>query len=239
MTNKTYFSNFFVALCASLSDDAFLAFAEATLANLQNDSKADAEDVALLAETVTTLRAAHGQRGPGGKVATAATLQQAVRQFLQWAQLTNVQKVFPAFPDRKQTERIDIFPGGMEALYRATQQNILGRAKYYLDKISHTYGKQTGITPEVAAARYKTLQDALTGRTTHAAEVRNGIAAVDAQEEDVCEALYRAYAGLLHRHYATPELAYAYFPFPNGTGALADGNLPALPKSHPADEIGQ
>ncbi|MDO7873523.1 hypothetical protein Q5H93_02180 [Hymenobacter sp. ASUV-10] len=239
MTNKTYFVNFFVPLCASLSDDAFLAFAEAALANLQNDPEADAEDVKALAETVARLRAAHTQRGQGGKVAAAATLQQAVRSFLQWAQLTNVQKVFPAFPDRQQAERIDIFPGGMAALYQANQKNILGRAKYYLDKISQTYGGKTGITPEVAAAQYKTLENALTGRTTHSSEVRSGAAAVDAEEEVVCGALYRAYAGLLHRHYATPELAYAYFAFPQSTGTPADGNLPNLPKTHPADGVGQ
>jgi|GEM_PF-2669279 len=239
MTNKTYFTNFMVPLCASLSDDAFLAFAEAVLANLKNDPKADPADVAALEETVGELRAAHDKRGQGGKVATAATLQRAVRTFLQWAQLTNVQKVFPAFPDRKQAERIDIFPGGMDALYRATQTNILSRAKYYLDKISTTYGAKTGITPAVAAAQYKTLEDALTGRTTHSSEVRSGSAAVDAEEEVVCEALYRAYAGLLHRHYEHPEQAYVYFPFPNSTGTPADGNLASLPKGHPADEVGQ
>jgi hypothetical protein len=239
MTNKTYFANFFVPLCASLSDDAFLAFAEAALANLKKDSKADPADVELLEETVTRLRAAHTQQGPGGKAASTATLKTVVREFLQWAQLTNVQKVFPAFPDRKQAERIDIFPGGMDALYRADQTNILGRAKYYLDKISGTYGAKTGITPEVAAAQYQLLQDALTSRTTHSAEVRSGSAAVDAEELVVCGALYRAYAGLLHRFYEHPDRAYAYFPFPNTTGTPADGNLPSLPKGHPADGVGQ
>lgn len=239
MTNKTHFTNFMVPLCASLSDDAFLAFAEAVLANMKKDPDADPADVAALAETVTQLRTEHTKLGVGGKAASTATLKTVVRQFLQWAQLTNVQKVFPVFPDRKQAERIDIFPGGMDALYRADQTNILGRAKYYLDKISKTYGAKTGVTPEVAAAQYQLLQEALTGRTTHSSEVRSGSAAVDAEELVVCGALYRAYAGLLHRHYERPELAYAYFPFPNSTGTPADGNLASLPKGHPADELAQ
>ena len=235
MTNKTYFNNFFVALCASLSDDDFRAFAEATLANVQQDQDADAADVAALTDTLEQLRTAHAQHGVGGKAASVAVLRQAVRGFLQWARLTNVQKVFPAFPEPRQAERIDIFPGGMDALYRADQTNILARAKYYLDKISGPYGQQTGVTPATAAAQYQQLQDALTGRTTHAAEVRTGSAAVDAQEQAVCGALYRTYAGLLHRHYAQPERAYAYFPFPNSTGTATDGNLASRPKPHPAD----
>jgi hypothetical protein len=59
---------------------------------------------------------------------------------------------------------------------------------------------------------------------------------VNAEEEVVCDGLYRAYAGLLHQHYEQPELAYSYFPFPNSTGTVSDGNLASLPKSHPADE---
>jgi hypothetical protein len=236
MTNKSYFFNFFIPLCASLSDDEFLAFAEAVLANLQKDPNANADDIAVLEPPVEKLRAAHTKRGVGGKSASVATLKTVVREFLQWAKLTNVQKVFPAFPDRKQTERIDIFPGGMDALYRADQTNILGRAKYYLDKISGTYGKQTGITAADAAKQYKALEEALSGRTTDAASRRGGAVAVNAEEETVCDGLYRAYAGLLHQHYEQPELAYSYFPFPNSTGTVADGNLASLPKPHPADE---
>ncbi|SDY29770.1 hypothetical protein [Hymenobacter psychrophilus] len=237
MTNKSYFFNFFVPLCASLSDDEFLAFAESVLANLKKDSKADAADVAGLEAQVTKLRAAHTQRGISGKSASVATLKQAVRDFLQWAKLTNIQKVFPAFPDRKQAERIDIFPGGMDALYRADQTNLLSRAKYYLDKISGPYGKQTGITAADAAKQYKALEEALTGRTTAATDKRSGSAAVDAEELAVCEGLYRAYAGLLYHHSEHPEQAYAYFPFPNATGTAADANLASLPKGHPADEV--
>lgn len=237
MTNKSFFNNFFFALCASLSDDEFLAFAEAALANLKKDPNADAADVAALETTVAQLRAAHTKRGVGGKSASVTTLRGAVKSFLEWAKLANVQKVFPAFPDRKQAERIDIFPGGMDALYRADQTNILGRAKYYLDKISGAYGSKTGITAADAAAQYKLLDDALKGRTTTAADVRGGSAAVDAEEQVVCVGLYRAYAGLLHRHYEHPDQAYAYFPFPNSTGSVADGNLASLPKPHPAEEI--
>ena len=236
MTNKTYFSNFFVPLCASFSDDEFLAFAEAVAANLKKDPKANADDLVFLEAQVEQLRATHTKRGVGGKSASVATLQGAVRNFLQWAKLTNIQKVFPAFPDRKQAERIAIFPGGMDALYRADQTNMLSRAKYYLDKISGTYGGKTGITPADAAAQYKMLEDALAGRTTDAADKRGGSAAVDAEELLVCGGLYRAYGGLLHQHYQQPELAYSYFPFPNSTGTVADGNLASLSKSHPADE---
>ena len=237
MTNKTYFLNFFVPLCASLNDDEFLAFAEAALANLKKDAAANAVDLAFLEPQVAKLRAAHGQRGVGGKAASVATLKTAVRTFLQWAKLTNIQKVFPAFPDRKQAERVDIFPGGMDALYRADQTNILSRAKHYLDKISGPYGAKTGIKPADAAAQYKTLEEALTGRTTDAADKRGGSVAVDAEELVVCGGLYRAYGGLIHRHYDQPEKAYAYFPFPNSTGTAADGNLASLPKAHPADTV--
>ncbi len=238
MTNKTYFLNFFEPLCASLSDDEFLAFAEATLANLQADAQADAADVAALAAPVARLRAAHTQRGVGGKSASTATLKAAVRDFLAWVKLTNVQKVFPAFPDRNQAERIDIFPGGMDALYRADQTNLLARARYYLDKITGPYGKQTGITTAEATAQYHTLEAALAGRTTAVADKRGGAVAVDAEEATTCEALYRAYAGLLHRHYAQPERAYAYFPFPASTDTAADANLSNLGKAHPADAAG-
>ncbi|MBF9222565.1 hypothetical protein [Hymenobacter ruricola] len=235
MTHKTYFQNFFVALCAALSDDEFLAFATTVLLNLERDAQAHAEDMAYLQSLVEKLRAAHEQRGPQGQSATAATLRTAVKNFLAWAKLTNTAKVFPAFPDRAQAERIDIFPGGMDALYHADQSNVLGRAKYYLDRISTTYGAQTKVPPAQAAAEYKKLEEALTGRTTDHADHREGSAAVDAEELNVCTGLYRAYAGLLHTHFEHPERAYAYFPFPNTTGAATDDNLPSLPAApHPA-----
>ena len=178
MTHKTYFQNFFVTLCAALSDDDFLAFADTTLANLQRDPGAHADDVALLQPLVAQLRAAHQQRGPQGRLATAATLRETVKNFLAWAQLTNTTKVFPAFPNRNQPERlaifpggmdalyqadhgnllararhylerIDIFPGGMDALYHADQANLLGRARHYLTRIGTTHGAQTKVTPTV------------------------------------------------------------------------------------------
>ena len=237
MTHKTYFQNFFVALCAALSDDEFRAFAEAVLANLQRGSDAASPDAAspdadYLAPLLAKLRAAHEQRGPQGQSATAATLRTAVKNFLAWAQLTNTTKVFPAFPNREQTERIDIFPGGMDALYRADHTNILTRAKYYLDQIGTTYGAQTKVTPTEAAAEYKKLEDALAGRTTDHTTRQQGSAAVDAEELNVCLGLYRTYAGLLHEHFEHPEQAYAYFPFPNTQGTPADGNLPSLPPTH-------
>jgi hypothetical protein len=234
MTHKTYFQNFFVALCAALSDDEFLAFADAVLANLRRDA-ASADDAAYLAPLVEHLRQAHEQRGPQGKSATAATLRTAVKNFLAWAKLTNTTKVFPAFPNAAQAERIDIFPGGMDALYRAAQTNILPRAKYYLDKIGTTYGAQTKVDAKEVAAQYKQLEDALSGRTTDHTTRQEGSAAVDVEELKVCVGLYRAYAGLLHRHFEQPEVAYATFPFPNTQGTHADANLPSLPEPpHPA-----
>ena len=229
MTHKTYFHNFFVPLCAALSDDEFLAFAEATLANLQRVAKGYQPEIDYLAPRIEQLRAAHGQRGEQGKSATAATLRTAVKNFLAWAKLTNTTKVFPAFPDRNQTERLDIFPGGMESLYRADQSNILKRAKYYLDKIGTTYGPQTKVEAKEAAAQYQLLEQALTGRTTDHAIRQEGSAAVDAEELKVCVGLYRAYAGLLHEYFENPEMAYSFFPFPNTAGKPDDGNLPALP----------
>ena len=145
---------------------------------------------------------------------------------------------FPAFPNRNQAERIDIFPGGMDALYSADQTNILALAQYYLDKITGPYGKQTGVTTAESTAQYHKLEAALAGRTTAAADKRGGAVAVDAEEAATCEALYRAYAGLLHRHYAQPERAYAYFPFPASTGTAADANLSSLGKAHPAAGAG-
>jgi hypothetical protein len=235
MTHKTYFQNFFVALCAALSDDEFLAFADTVLANLGRDAAAHADDTAFLQPLVDKLRAAHEQRGPLGKSVTAATLGQAVKKFLAWAKLTNTTKVFPAFPDSAQKERIDIFPGGMTALYQANQSNILKRAKYYTDKVSTTYGPQTLVDAKVAATEYKELEEALTGRTIDHATRQEGSAAVDAEELKVCGGLYRAYTGLLHEHFENPEVAYAFFPFPNSTGTAADANLPSLPPApHPA-----
>ena len=235
MTHKTYFQNFFVALCAAQSDDEFLAFADAVLANLQRGTDTASPDAAYLAPLVAKLRTAHEQRGPQGLSATAATLRGAVKSFLAWAQLTNTTKVFPAFPNREQVERIAIFPGGMDALYHADQTSILGRAKYYLDRISTTYGPQTKVTPAEAAEQLKKLTDALTTRTTDHATRKEGSAAVDAEELSVCLGLYRAYAGLLHEHFEHPEQAYAYFPFPATTGTPADANLPSVPAAaHPA-----
>ena len=235
MTHKTYFHNFFVPLCAALSDDEFLAFADTALANLRRDAAAHADDVAYLTPLVEKLRTAHEQRGPQGQSATAATLRTAVKNFLAWAQLTNTTKVFPAFPNQTQAERLAIFPGGMSALYQANQSNVLKRAKYYLDQIGTTYGTQTKVTPTEAAAEYKKLEDALTGRTTDHATRQEGSAAVDAEELKVCVGLYRAYTGLLHEHFEHPELAYTFFPFPQTTGTAADGNLPSLPPvPHPA-----
>ena len=232
MTHHSYFFNFFVPLCASLSDDEFLAFADTALANLKRDPATHADDIALLEPLVEKLRAAHVQRGPQGKSATAATLAQAVKTFLAWAKLTNTTKVFPAFPNEAQAERIDIFPGGMTALYQANQSNILKRAQYYADKIGTTYGAQTKVDPKEAAAEYKKLEDALTGRTTDHATRQEGSAAVDAEELKVCVGLYRAYTGLLHAHFENPDLAYAYFPFPNTTGPADAGNLPSPPPTH-------
>jgi hypothetical protein len=124
----------------------------------------------------------------------------------------------------------------MDTLYQADQTNILTRAKYYLDRISGTYGSQTKVTAAEAATQYQTLEAALTGRTTEHADQKEGSAAVDAEEQAVCRGLYRAYAGLLHLHFDHPELAYAYFPFPKTTGTAADANLPSLPiGAHPAD----
>jgi hypothetical protein len=235
MTHKTYFQNFFIALCAALGDDEFLAFADTVLANLGRDAAAHADDLAYLTPLVEHLRAAHGQRGEQGKSATAAALRVAVKNFLSWAKLTNTTKVFPAFPDRNQAERLDIFPGGMDALYQADYTNVLKRAKYYLDRISTTYGSQTKVTPAEAALEYKKLDKALTGRTTDHATRQEGSAAVDAEELKVCLGLYRAYTGLLHEHFESPGVAYTFFPFPNSQGAAADGNLPAVPTpAHPA-----
>ena len=235
MTHHSYFFNFFVPLCASLSDDEFLAFADTALANLKRDPAAHADDIAYLAPLVEKLRAAHVQRGPQGHSATAATLRTAAKNFLAWAKRTNTTHVFPAFPDEAQAERLDIFPGGMSALYQANQSNILKRAEYYLTKIGTTYGAQTKVDAKEAAAQLQLLDDALKGRTTDHATRQEGSAAVDAEELRVCTGLYRAYAGLLHQHFDHPEQAYATFPFPRTTGTAADGNLPALPPApHPA-----
>lgn len=235
MTHKTYFYNFFVALAASLSDDDFLAFTEAVLVNLRREPVRYAAEIAYLEPQAAKLRAAHLARGTEGKSATVTTLRNAVREFLQWAQLTNTTHVFPAFPDRKQKERVDIFPGGMDALYRADQSNILKRAKYYLDKISLTYGDKTKVSAEEAAAQYKKIEDALTGRTGAVAEKRGISAAIDEQKLVVCVGLYRAYTRLLNEHFEQPEMAYTYFPFPQSTGQADDANLVSLPKAHPAD----
>ena len=235
MTHKTYFYNFFVALAAALSDDEFLAFSDAVLANLKRDPAKYATEIAYLEPQVEKLRAAHQARGMEGKSATVTDLRGAVRAFLQWAKLTNTTKIFPAFPDRKQKERVDIFPGGMDALYRADQTNILKRAKYYLDKISVTYAAQTTITPAAAKTQYDALEAALTKRTTATADKRGHSVAIDEQEEIVCVGLYRAYTRLLNEYFEQPEEAYTYFPFPQSTGAPEDANLPSLPKVHPTD----
>ena len=235
MTHKTYFYNFFVALAAATSDDEFLAFAEAALANLQREAATYAPEIAYLEPQVEQLRTTHQARGVNGKSATATDLRGAVRAFLAWAKLTNTTKVFPAFPDRKQKERVDIFPGGMDALYRADHTNLLKRAQYYLDKISGPYAAQTGITPAQATAQYALLEAALTNRTTDAATRRGHSAAIDEQEEVVCVGLYRAYTRLLNVHFEHPAQAYTYFPFPHTTGQPEDANLSSLPKTHPAD----
>jgi hypothetical protein len=233
MTHKTYFQNFFLALAAALSDDAFLAFAVTTLANLDADGSfpevADALR-ALLAE----LKKQHQARGVvGGKVASSATFQQAVRKFLKWVQLTNTTKVFPAFPDRNQAERLTILPGGMDYLYQADNDNVVERSTYYLDKISKVYGAQTKVTAAEAAAQLQLLTETQTGNTTTKANTQKASAAIDTQELAVAGCLYRAYTALLAKHWEAPLQAYAFFPFPNITGAAEDDNLPELPQSLP------
>ncbi len=235
MTNKTYFVNFFDALAASLSDDEFLAFAEATLANLQREAVAFAAEIALLEPLVQELRARHDQQGTRGRSATAASLKKVVREFLQYARLTNTTKVFPAFPDRAQTERIDIFPGGMDTLYQADTTNILGRATYYLDRITATYGAQTKVPASEATTWKQRIKDAVEGRTVETGDQRKASAAIDEQEVHVCDGLYFAYAGVQQKHYLQPEAGYAYFPFPQSTGKPEeDDNLASLPFAHPA-----
>jgi hypothetical protein len=235
MTNLTYFVNFYYALAASLSDDEFLAFAEAALANLKKESGTYAAEIALLEPLVLELRKRHDQQGERGKSAQAANLKSVVKAFLAYAKLTNTTKVFPAFPDRNQTERIDIFPGGMDALYRADQTNILSRATYYLDKITDTYGAKTGVPVSEATDWKKKIKDAVEGRTTETSDQRKASAAIDEQELRVCDGLYFAFTGTQRQHYLHPEQGHAYFPFPKSTGKPAeDDNLASLPFAHPA-----
>lgn len=230
MTNTSFFNNFFFALAASLSDDEFLAFAEATLANLQRESTTYAAEIALLEPLVRELRSRHAERGERGKSATAANLRTVVRAFLQYVKLTNTKKVFPAFPDRNQKERIDILPGGMDPLYQADNTNILTRASYYLDKVSGTYGAQTGVPVAEAAEWKQKIKDALEGRTTESSDKRKASAAIDEQEQRVCEGLYFAYTGIQRQHYLNPVKGHAYFPFPQSTGKPeVDDNLASLP----------
>ncbi len=233
MTHKMFFQNFFLALAASVSDDDFLAFAVTALANLDADGGYPAE-ADFLRTQVAELQKQHQARGVvGGKVAKSATFQQAVRSFLAWAKLTNTQRVFPAFPDRNQTERIDILPGGMDYLYRADNDNVVERVTYYLDKISKTYGTQTKVTPAEAAAQLKLLAEAATGNTTGKAGTKKASAAIDTQELVVAEDLYRTYTATLAKNWEDPMQAYALFPFPNTTGGPEDGNLPELPIAPP------
>lgn len=235
MTNKTYFINFFDALAASQSDDEFLAFAEASLANLQREASAYAEEIALLEPLVQELRKRHDQQGERGKSATVASLKKVVREFLQYARLTNTTKVFPAFPDRAQTERVAIFPGGMDALYQADNTNILSRATYYLDKITDTYGGQTKVPVSEATDWKQRIKDAVEGRTVETGDQRKASAAIDEQEVHVCDGLYFAYTGVQRQHYLQPEAGHAYFPFPESTGDPSkDDNLASLPFAHPA-----
>lgn len=235
MTNTSFFYNFFFALAASLSDDEFLAFAEAALANLKKESASYAAEIALLEPLVLELRKRHGQRGERGKSAQAANLKSVVKAFLAYAKLTNTTKVFPAFPDRNQTERIDILPGGMDALYRADQTNILARANYYLDKISVTYGAKTGVAKQEAEGWKTRIKDAVDGRTTETGDQRKASAAIDEQELRVCEGLYFAFTGIQRQHYLNPVQGYAFFPFPQSTGKPEeDDNLASLPIEHPA-----
>ncbi|MDO7875090.1 hypothetical protein Q5H93_10140 [Hymenobacter sp. ASUV-10] len=233
MTHKTYFQNFFEALAASLSDDEFLAFATTVLANLDTDGGFP-EEADFLRAQVAELNKQHQARGVvRGKVASSAALQQAVRLFLKWAQLTNTTRVFPAFPDRNQKERLDILPGGMDYLYQADNDNVVERATYYLTKISNDYGDQTKVTLKEAADQLKLLTDARTSNDTTKAGTKKAAAAIDVQELVVCQGLYRAYSALLARHWAEPMQAYALFPFPNTTGGPEDGNLPELPTTLP------
>ena len=235
MTNKTYFINFFDALAASQSDDEFLAFAEASLANLKREAAAYTAEIALLEPLVQELRARHTQQGERGKSATATTLKKVVRGFLQYAKLTNTTKVFPAFPDRTQTERIDILPGGMDALYHADTTNILSRATYYLDKITATHGAKTGVPVADATAWKQKIKDAVEGRTVETGDQRKASAAIDEQEIQVCDGLYFAYTGVQRKHFQQPEAGYAYFPFPESTGKPEeDDNLSSFPFIHPA-----
>ena len=84
------------------------------------------------------------------------------------------------------------------------------------------------MTPAEAAAEYKKLEGALTGRTTDHATCQKGSVAVDAEELKVCVGLHRAHTGLLHERFENPEMAYAFLSFPQITGTPADANLPSL-----------
>ncbi|WP_210514649.1 hypothetical protein [Hymenobacter terricola] len=214
MQYQSYYQNFFLALAASLSDDAFMAFVEQTYRNLAADP-ARAAEAALLQPLYNAQRQARQAAGSGGQSGKVATLGTTIREFLAWVRLTNATTVFAKFPNPGAEERLTILPHGATGLYDADHGELLTEATTYVDGLKlyqDTLGKTAG---EEGDAWLLKLSNALSGRGTEVKTGKVASSALDTAEHATCVVLFRLHGRLLDAFAATPAQAAAFFPYPD------------------------
>jgi hypothetical protein len=210
---QSYYQNFFLALAASLSDDAFMTFVEQTYRNLAADP-ARAAEAALLQPRYDAQRKARQAAGSGGHSGKAATLGTTIRESLAWVRLTNT-TVFAKFPNPDAEERRTVLPHGATGLYDADHGELLTEATTYVDGLKlykNTLGQEAG---EQGDAWLLKLSNALSGRGTEVKTGKIASSALDPAERATCGVLFRLHGRLLDAFAETPAQAAAFFPHPD------------------------
>ena len=217
MQYQSYYFNFFTALAASLSDDAFLTLVRQTYTNLAADP-AQAARAARLKPFLDAQTAARQAAGTGGKSAKVMTLGQTIREFFAWVRLTNATTVFAKYPLPTMEERINILPKGNTGLYQANHGELLAEATVYVDGLKLYKAKLGDDAWTEGDAWLLKLKDALGGRGTEEKDHKAASTALDDAEQKTCVVLFGIHGGLLETYAESPKLAAAFFPYPDSPG---------------------
>lgn len=225
MQYQSYYFNFFTALAASLSDDAFLSFVRQTYTNLAADP-AQAARAARLKPFLDAQNAARQAAGTGGKSAKVMTLGQTIRAFLMWVRITNATTVFAKFPLPTMTERTDILPKGVSGIYDADHSELLAEATTYVDGLKQYKATLGDAAWTEGDAWLLKLEDVLTTRGKEVMNDKVASTALDDAEKATCVVLFGIHGGLLEDNAASPQRAAAFFSFPDSEGTK-QGATPA------------
>lgn len=220
MQYQSYYFNFFTALAASLSDDAFLTFVRQTYTNLAADP-AQAARAARLKPFLDAQNAARQAAGTGGKSAQAMTLGQTIRAFFAWVRLTNNTTVFAKFPYPTDAARFTLMPKGVSGLYEADHTELLAEATTYVDGLKQyktTLGDAAWTEGDVWLDK---LDAALNGRGQEVKTAKAASTALDDAEQAACVVLFGIHGGLIEDNAASPKQAAAFFPYPDSEGPAA------------------